>query len=717
MTAGSFPSRLKYVSFFLHLRLVAAVIRVLSRRLARLRRHFTSAFARTGVIAACLCPLAVASGKAAEQRPPLFLEIDLTVERGATVAIRFDFGDGIWNENSSVATLPPGTATQTARLALPSRPIRGLRLDPTGDDQPVLITAMRLTDGSGRSLRSLDPHSIRPMNQIESIVQEAGGVRVRPVPKADNPMVRIDLGPLQQGMHDALQWPTVGNGAVVVLALIFLASAAWAVLGATRAAAGPIPWLGGTGIFFLVFGTRLCWLNLFSRSVPFWDEWEGDALYILIPFNGGFLDWGALIMPQWEHRILFTRTITLFGTLVNGEWDPRVAMTVSAAMFALTTASLGLVLLATRQRVGLVTAALLTVAAALPYDFNNLLWGGQTQMYGLVLFAVCCLGIASTAKVTAGTYAAAGAAGLVSLFTMGAGPVGSGCAVGICLVRSWFERMQRRRLLGLAAVFFGVALVGVCLHVSSRAHVGFYARNFGQFQKAFTGILAWPLPPWIGFGALVWLPWAVNGVSLLRRREANSLEWLAVGLGAWAAVDAIALGYARQYEGPPFDSRFFTPISVGAWASLVSSAALLGRSRSWRTSALPLTAIAAVGIGLIGYGIAGLKGAGESRVDREDRERRVRLFLATGNPTPVMEKPTHTNGEPVIDRLESPLLQTILPAAFRRELAARPGHSALASATAGPVTTAARTLMKLGPLIALLGLVALGLHVRRNPAA
>ena len=677
----------------------------------------TRALHRGGIFAACFCLLAVAAGNATERRHPLFLEIDLTVERGATVAIRFDFGDGIWNENSSVATLPPGTTTQTARLALPSRPIRGLRLDPTGDDQLVMITAMRLTDGRGHALRSLDLRSIRPMNQIESIVPESGGVRVRPVAKAENPSLRIDLGPLQQGMHDALQWPTVGNRAVVLLALLFGGLGAWALFGATRAAAGPSPWLGGLGIFCIVFGARLCWLNLFSRSVPFWDEWEGDALYILIPFNGGFLDWGALIMPQWEHRILLTRTITLFGTLVNGEWDPRVAMTVSAAMFALTTTLLGIVLLATRQRGGLVAAGILTVAAALPYDFNNLLWGGQTQMYGLVLFAVCCLGIASTPEVTAGTYAAAGAAGLVSLFTMGAGPVGSGCAVGICLVRSGFERAQRRRLLGLAAVFCGVALVGVCLHVSSRAHVGFYARNFGQFQKAFTGILAWPLPPWIGFGALVWLPWAVNGVSILRRREANAVEWLAVGLGAWAAVDAIALGYARQYEGPPFDSRFFTPISVGAWASLLSSAALLGRSRSRRAAALPLVATVAVGIGLICYGIVGLKGAGESRVDREDRERRVRLFLATGNPTPVMEKPTHTNGEPVIDRLESPLLQTILPAAFRRELAARPGHSALASAAAGPVTTATRTLMKLGPLIALLGLAAMGLHVRRSFAA
>jgi hypothetical protein len=121
--------------------------------------------------------------------------------------------------------------------------------------------------------------------------------------------------------------------------------------------------------------------------------------------------------------------------------------------------------------------------------------------------------------------------------------------------------------------------------------------------------------------------------------------------------------------------------------------------------------MAALAAGFFSYGVAGIRGAQASRVDREDREQRVRTFLATGNRTAVMEKPTHANGEPVLDRLESPLLQQVLPAAFRRELAKRAGHEAFAAAQPGAVTTFVRTLMKLGWLILVLGVAGLGSHL------
>jgi hypothetical protein len=648
---------------------------------------------------------------AAAANPELFLEIDLAVERGTTTGVLFDFGDGIWGENSSVATVPPGSTPTTVRLPLPHRPIRALRFDPVADDQSALITGMRLADAQGHILRTLDVRGLRPMHQIEAIVTEAGGVRIRPTPKADDPMLRIDLGPLQQGMHQANGWRTVTRPAVALLAGLLVALVAVALFAAVKAAGATPPWIAGAGIFCLVFGGRLVALNLYSRAVPFWDEWEGDAAYILIPLTGGFLDWNALVMPQWEHRILLTRVVTLFGTLLNGEWDPRVAMTVSAAMFAATIALIGLLLMATRQRAMLVAALLLAVAAAAPYDFNNVLWGGQTQMYGLILCAIVTLAIAATPEVMPLTYAGAAAAGLVSLFTMGAGPVGPGCAVGICLVRAWQEPDQRRRLLALAAVFFAVALAGVALHVSSRAHVGFYATSFAQFWRAFIGVCAWPLPPAAIVAALVWLPWVVHGWHFLRRGRGTPLDWLAVGVGGWALINAAALGYARQYEGPPFDSRFFTSLSLGGWAAVLSAAAALSRAPGWRRAWWPAATMAALAAGFFSYGVAGIRGAQASRVDREDREQRVRTFLATGNRTAVMEKPTHANGEPVLDRLESPLLQQVLPAAFRRELAKRAGHEAFAAAQPGAVTTFVRTLMKLGWLILVLGVAGLGSHL------
>src|SRR5207249_12086635 len=140
--------------------------------------------------------------------------------RGGQTGVLFDFGDGIWGENSAVADVPPGTAPRTVRLPLPTLPIRNLRFDPTADDAESLIASMRLIDERGTILLQIDPKTLRPLHQIEAIVPEGAGVRVRPTPKADDPMLRLDFPPLQKRMHDALHRPTVGRGAVIALGLL-----------------------------------------------------------------------------------------------------------------------------------------------------------------------------------------------------------------------------------------------------------------------------------------------------------------------------------------------------------------------------------------------------------------------------------------------------------------------------------------------------------------
>lgn len=664
------------------------------------------------ILLGLVCLLASVSGHGAERVGKVFLELEIAIERGGLTSVLFDFGDGIWGENAATAQVQAGTKKQTVRLELPQRAIRGMRFDPTSGDEETFIAAMRVVDEGGRVLLNIDPRGLKTVNDVRELVVEGGGVRVRP--SATDPILRFDIGPLQKVVHEASGRATVGRGTVVGLALAMgamLAGAiwvAWWILGGRRDAM-----LAGAAIFLVVFGARLAALNAWGKSVPFWDEWEGDALYVLMPFTGGFLDWGALVMPQWEHRILLTRVIGLFGVVLNGEWDVRVAMTVSAGFYAAAIALVGTVLVASGRMVGVIAAVALAGCAALPFDVNNLLWGGQTQMYALMLMAVCAVGLASVSRVTGSVMIAAAAGGAVSLFTMGAGPVGPGVAVGICLVRAWWEREQRGRLLGLATVFFVVALAGVFLHTSSRAHVPLYANSFAQFRKAFVGVLAWPLAPTVFWALVLWVPWFANGVALLRRREATALEWVGVGLGMWGMINAVALGYARQYEGPPFDSRFFTPISIGVLGSLCCSVAWVARAGAKRWSVIAVFSGVAAVIGFAAVGVRGVSLARETGATRAELDHRIRLFLATGNVTPVMEKPPHHGGQGVIEKLESPLLRQILPAPWRRVIATREGKGT-EGIEAGPVTIAVRTLMKMGAVIALVGLAGCGWVVSRR---
>lgn len=645
---------------------------------------------------------------------PLALEVDVAIERGGTLALFFDHGTGFWPEHTAAATVPPGRVPQRVRLPLPDRPLHELRLDPATDDAEVLIAGLRLVDDRGAVLLRIDPRLLRPRHQIDSIRPEGEGVRIRPVPGANDPMLRLDSTALAARLHAASGRATVGPGAALALGALVAALLLAAGGAAAWALGGRGVWVGSATLFLAVLGPRLLWLHQFSRAVPFWDEWEGDALYLLIPFAGGFLDWGSLVMPQWEHRILLTRAITLAGTVLNGEWDPRVAMTAGAALWSALIALLGKALLATRTRAGVVAALLVATAGALPYDVTNLLWGGQTQMYGLAFLAVCTIAVAAAPRLTPWMGVAGAAGALLSLFTMGAGLVAPGCAAGICLVRAAFEPAQRRILGRLAAAFLAVALLGVLLHSPSRAHAPLYAETWAQFQRAWVGALSWPLPPH-PLGALVlWVPWIVQGVSVLRRREATAAEWLSVGLGGWALVNAIALGYARQYEGPPFDPRFFTSLSLGAFASLLAGLNLAARATPGFGRGLAGVAAVTVAAGLLVAGARGVPLAQESGRQRADLEQRIRHYLATGDPAPALARPPHHDGATVLARLDSPLLQPVLPAAFRREAQRRDPATTAPPAAAGGLTTTVRTAMKLGVPLALLGLLGFGFWARRN---
>lgn len=679
---------------------------------------------RICILFLCYCCCALHGAPAAASH--FVLELDIAIERGGMVEVLFDFGDGFWGENTAVSEVPAGSVPHTVRLKLPSRPIRRFRLDPTADDAPVLISGIRLLDERGTLLCRLDPKSIRPFHQIDRLIFGPEGVRILPTAKADDPMLGIDFAPAQRTMHAASGRPTVGPLFLCALAAIIVGTLVLGLRGAFRAFRFPEPLrqprLVGIALFFAVFGARLAWLNAYGKAVPFWDEWEGDALYQLIPFAGGFLDYGALVMPQWEHRIVLTRTITLLGTWLNGEWDPRVAMTVSSAFWGASAALVGTALCATHKRSGVAAAAALAACASLPFDFSNLFWGGQTQMYGLVLLALVTIAFAATPKITTSIQLAALAASALSLFTMGAGMVGPACAAGICLVRLCWEKEQRGALARLAALTFCAALVGVLLHTRSRAHEPLYATSFAQFSKTFIGVLSWPLTPHALIAACIWLPWVGLGVSILRRRSATPLEWLAVGLGGWSLVNALALGYARQYEGPPFDSRFFTSFAVGLGAAVCANIALVQRTgnRFIRLGLWSLTGM--LFAGLAWQGIAGIEGTRKSGAERAEMDHRVRLFLSQGDRQAVMDRPPHYRGNDVLEYLASPLLQRVLPAPFRRALAEKDGAAKTAPEPpaartapieAGPITQAVRMLMRFGVALAVLGWIGFAWQYRR----
>ena len=672
---------------------------------------------RAGFLALCAL-LACACARAAT--PGHFiLEIELANERGGAAQLFYDIGQWYSVRDSTRLDLPANATLRPHAFRIPAKPIRRLRFDPADGMAFVRVGQLRLLTDSGVELARFGPDRLVPMHSIRSLRIVDGVATIET--DADDPMVLI-ARPLQRETAQALGRRTVTRPQILILAAMIGGLLLLGAFGAARSVGGtwhgapdpcsprhPAWWLAGT--FFAVFGARLWWLKHYSRPMPFWDEWKTTGIDLLMPLGGGYLDWETLFLPHGEHRILLTRLIALGGSLVNGEWDPRVAMTAGAFFFAG-----GIALLCTALARGggwfrAVLAAALAAWACLPFDTRNLFWGDQSQMYALNFLGICSLAIAATPKVTRLTLFGGAAAALVSLFTMGSGFIAPGLAAGICLLRCVGEREQRPRLAALAMIFFGCALAGLALYREAPFQGSGYARTWAQFWPAFVGRAAWPLPAHGGFVAFVWLPCALLLAAVARERRIRFLDWIALGTAAWSLLTAIGLAHGRAQETPPFDSKYYTAMSMTAVAALLCAGALLSHWPARRAPAIvALLAALVTTAAMFPLGAAGVRASQQQFGDRLANDDLVRPFLATGDParlraTPWSELP-YWNGAELADLLDDPLLQPWLPAALRQSLAQRPNGTVRGAQSPGWLTLAARTLMKAGPFLFVAGCVA-----------
>ncbi len=93
------------------------------------------------------------------------------------------------------------------------------------------------------------------------------------------------------------------------------------------------------------FAVRIWLIDQFASPVPYWDQWDAEAVYTFIPWFDGNLTIGNLIAPHNEHRLFFTRISSLGLLILNDmQWDPWVQMVFCAGLAILNLWVLALIL-------------------------------------------------------------------------------------------------------------------------------------------------------------------------------------------------------------------------------------------------------------------------------------------------------------------------------------------------------------------------------------
>lgn len=313
------------------------------------------------------------------------------------------------------------------------------------------------------------------------------------------------------------------------------------------------------GLFFLIFGIQLIWLERFATNIPFWDQWGAEGLRLYLPLMQNELRLMELFHAHNEHRIFWTRVWAAGQFLLNEQWDPHFQSLMNALWQSAAGAVFCEILHRFSGRIWLWAWIPLTlVVFAAPHKGENILFAFQSQFYFLQFF-----GLASIFLLFAGRPLSVpwwtGWVGLIfSFFSLSGGVMLIGAVAVAAVLRIAFPMGERRWYLDLFWAAGALGLLAATYLNTPVVQSGDPARpeTLSRLLSSFVHIMAWPIVgPRISttasvlYGILLWGPWlgyvlCCFGNRKLRERE--GVHFLVVlTVGGWMLAVALAAAYSR----------------------------------------------------------------------------------------------------------------------------------------------------------------------------
>jgi len=426
-------------------------------------------------------------------------------------------------------------------------------------------------------------------------------------------------------------------------------------------------------------------VDALGSSLPILDEWNGQGADLLKPWMEGTLRFAHLFNPHNEHRIVLSRILTLGLFWLNGQWDSRFALVVNAVIFA----SLAIVVAAAlRNMFGVRSSGLIfsSVAlwSALPYGYENTLWGFQSAFYLLLCFSFLALWGMGLHPAGSRWWIVGVGATLLACLSLASGFLAPVALVVLRALKLARKRSSFRDFWITAAVSLGMIALSLYFRVTIPEHEVLKAASLSAWFAAFGRTLAWPFsgPPSAALAIyspsialLIFYCWKRR--TALDQQDSRTAEAL-LGVAFWVVLQAAAIAYGRGGDGSQGPgSRHMDLLAPGALVNLFAIVTLLRAKREsvWIQSGSSLAGAAWM-IWVL-YGVIwtshdkfsqGLARHGRVQIDEEH----VRAYVATGDRENLKESSSPLLPFPDPNYfamlLDDSTIREILPAVVRRPL-------------------------------------------------
>jgi hypothetical protein len=431
-------------------------------------------------------------------------------------------------------------------------------------------------------------------------------------------------------------------------------------------------YLGIVGCLLTVLGAKLWLIDALGGVTPFRDQWGAEGATLFKPYIDGTLQLSQFFTQFNEHRIVFTRLMSLGLLWLNQYWDPVLEMTVDALVQV---ASLGVILsllvrTLDRSRV-LVFCFFFSVLYAIPFAWENTLMGFAAHFYLLTMFSIVSLWFLHESAAWKPLWWVGIACGIASYFNMASGAMTIAAGIGLTLGqivtgrrRGWPEMLA----LGVQ----GAILLAMLADLPSRLQNPYAAKSFGALLAAFFSRAGWPIDakPIIA-AAILYAPALVIVVLTLRKPPPKEdRRWFVSGAALWMGLQIAALAFGRVdgWVSSRYTDILLLGLAINFLALLIAlDAAELRRSLVFKAFAVIWLIVVVIGAGktTIAYLPPDLV---EKHRMNEVETANLSQYLATGNFDDLKNKPPtdipELSAERLRDVVSLPEIRAILPPAL-----------------------------------------------------
>jgi hypothetical protein len=343
--------------------------------------------------------------------------------------------------------------------------------------------------------------------------------------------------------------------------------------------------------FLLIAIPRFYFVETFAVTLPFWDQWDAEGDFLLRPWIENRLELYDLWEPHNEHRILPTRILSLLVFQVTKEWNNLAEARVNIILASIVPVTLIWTLFRTRMLTGIRWFVVPVILAqfALPFCFENLLIGFQSQFYFLMLFTLLSIILATYRPDHGATMLIVLTLSVISIFTMGSGLLTPVAVTGIYVLNSLGSRRILRREVIMIFLLLTIAVSGFLLIPNIPNYQGYRSGSISDLMNALGYILSWPVSGHQLPALVLWLPAIITIPLLTIHRKMSRADLVMAGCFIWSLSQGVAIAYGRGQELTEVASRYTELFSLGLISNAWFAIRFFEHCRSQWIRWLPMT--------------------------------------------------------------------------------------------------------------------------------